>query len=605
MAVCVIGTYFVPVIDPAWMWARAHNGSAYSGPPKQYLNSRHINLPIKRPPDAILATLRSIEFYVKPKGEPWSLVQTVDPDKTMFQFNPDRDGEYACMFVKVGKNGKRNIERLEDSQPQIILVVDTVPPKINIEILPIGNEKHLKCSIHDENADLNSIHMEYESKGQWRELQAISLGVFKVVDPSVFQGLVRANARDLAGHQTSLTVNLGEGGRAVPETAQKPTQSVNLLPDKIPDFADLDPSRLPTTSAKKSSNENPSPDATSANKLSPYSPIPRQQVNAKKDAGNLIIPPVPSSPVGQPPANAPATQKPEDLKVDPFLNETANDGFKYPADIARGHNANPQKTLPTKQDVLPGTLALTDSIKTSGSAVERTSNQESANQNRVEFDSKPKPGDLAVNSRSENDDEMKITNNRFITLKYEIENASMNIQPKIEYWAINDKGMNWSRLKDTSHTPGQPRLELPGEGCYGIFVKPFDDDRPPHKGEAPQAWIEVDMTAPVVNLSTPKIGPVNHHRMVTINWTAADKNLVAKPITLYYAKNREGPWITIDTGIMNNGSYNWLVPSDAGSMIYLGCEAVDRAGNKGRHMLSNPILLPSMKIRVTSIEGVK
>jgi hypothetical protein len=128
------------------------------------------------------------------------------------------------------------------------------------------------------------------------------------------------------------------------------------------------------------------------------------------------------------------------------------------------------------------------------------------------------------------------------------------------------------------------QFDLPGEGVYGVSLVATNGNGfggvPPARGEAADAWIEVDLTKPDVQLlgvrpGTAEEGPGT----VVISWKASDKNLGTTPIDLYYATQRGGPWQPIARGVKNDGSYRWTMPREAGPESYVRLTATDRAGN--------------------------
>jgi hypothetical protein len=79
--------------------------------------------------------------------------------------------------------------------------------------------------------------------------------------------------------------------------------------------------------------------------------------------------------------------------------------------------------------------------------------------------------------------------------------------------------------------------------------------------------------------------------VLDINWTASDKNLGADSVHLYYAVQRNGPWLPIAKGLKNAGQFSWNFPRDAGSQFYIRLEVVDEAGNMTRSDLTSPVQL--------------
>ena len=59
-------------------------------------------------------------------------------------------------------------------------------------------------------------------------------------------------------------------------------------------------------------------------------------------------------------------------------------------------------------------------------------------------------------------------------------------------------------------------------------------EQPPKVGDAPQVWVEVDTTKPIVQLKGVEVGRGQDTGNLTINWSASDKNFSRQPISLSY-----------------------------------------------------------------------
>jgi hypothetical protein len=72
-------------------------------------------------------------------------------------------------------------------------------------------------------------------------------------------------------------------------------------------------------------------------------------------------------------------------------------------------------------------------------------------------------------------------------------------------------------------------------------------------------------------------------------------------VTLYYAKNAQGPWTIIASGLSNTGQYVWQVDQRVPRDFFLRLEVVDQAGNIGEDQSIEPIssdgLAPQGRIR--------
>jgi hypothetical protein len=187
-------------------------------------------------------------------------------------------------------------------------------------------------------------------------------------------------------------------------------------------------------------------------------------------------------------------------------------------------------------------------------------------------------------------------NNKRISLNYEIKEEGPSGVSSVELWATTD-GREWKMVKaDPTHQPPMV-YEAPGEGVYGftLVVKSGVglSERPPRAGDAPQVWVEVDLTKPVVQWVAADVGRGLDTGKLTITWKATDKkdNLAREPITLSYAKDEQGPWTQIAANLENTGQYIWRMPPGVPYKFLVKAEAVDKAGNSNSNVTSAPVLV--------------
>jgi hypothetical protein len=188
-----------------------------------------------------------------------------------------------------------------------------------------------------------------------------------------------------------------------------------------------------------------------------------------------------------------------------------------------------------------------------------------------------------------------VLNTRTCTINYMLDGGA-RLTNRVDFWATADAGRTWSKLHDVAGGVAPARLTLPGDGVFGIRIRPGGGSRPPEPGEDPDCIVEVDSTNPIVNLLPPSFGTDEGALVVT--WTAADTNLLSNSISLYYAMKPTGPWEVIVSGYKNEGVYRWTPPTELKGPVYLRLEAIDRAGNIGRIELPTPVALELGKQRV-------
>ena len=93
-----------------------------------------------------------------------------------------------------------------------------------------------------------------------------------------------------------------------------------------------------------------------------------------------------------------------------------------------------------------------------------------------------------------------------------------------------------------------------------------------------------------------------------ILWSATDKFLTDRPITISYAASENGvpssQWTPIATNIANDGKYIWKLPENVPFKVHIRVEAVDQAGNQGKEETSQAIPV-DLKIPKATIIGAE
>lgn len=202
----------------------------------------------------------------------------------------------------------------------------------------------------------------------------------------------------------------------------------------------------------------------------------------------------------------------------------------------------------------------------------------------------------------------RIVNSAEVSLSYSLEDVGPSGIASVELWMTRD-GKSWSKLGEDEDRISPIVARLPGEGLYGLSLAVKNGvgngQPPPRAGEPPQLWLEVDLTPPRVQILSCEPSRGGTNGILTITWSANDKNLGPQPISLYYATRPEGPWTNITSGLANTGRYVWRIPNGTPYQFYLRVEAVDRAGNVGTAETPKPIIvdLSVPRGRLLGIEG--
>ena len=173
-------------------------------------------------------------------------------------------------------------------------------------------------------------------------------------------------------------------------------------------------------------------------------------------------------------------------------------------------------------------------------------------------------------------------------LQYQVEDAGPDGPALVELWYTRDSGRNWSRMPEDPDRRSPYDVDLHGEGTFGLWLVVQSasglGDPAPQPGDRPQSWVEVDATAPVVQLDRPRIGIGQSAGKILITWRATDPHLGSRPISLFYRPDRpDASWAPIREAdhIDNTGRFVWTLPGNVPPRFHLKLDAVDTLGNIG------------------------
>ncbi|MGL4553431.1 MAG: hypothetical protein ACRC33_19870, partial [Gemmataceae bacterium] len=176
-------------------------------------------------------------------------------------------------------------------------------------------------------------------------------------------------------------------------------------------------------------------------------------------------------------------------------------------------------------------------------------------------------------------------------------------RPKVEVWLTRD-GKAWTQITAVEDPHGPIKVAAPAEGRYGFTLVARSEaslgDPTPKTGDAPQQWVEVDVTPPTAELLAPEVNAATAPRTINLRWRAADRNLTATPITLYWSATQTGPWETVGAAeLPNAGSCAWTPPPHLPPRAYLRLAVRDRAGNVAEARTADAVVLDTSLPRAT------
>lgn len=179
----------------------------------------------------------------------------------------------------------------------------------------------------------------------------------------------------------------------------------------------------------------------------------------------------------------------------------------------------------------------------------------------------------------------RLVNSTEFEFEYELEDAGRWGVAKVELWGTADGGRSWRRFAIDSDRQSPIRVATPGEGDYGfrLLVESVGglESSPPRPGEAPEAFVTVDLQSPRAAILSAGQGQGYFADQLSIEWSVDDQHLAENPIGLFYSNRPAGPWIPIATSLANNGRHDWRLQRHLPRRLYLKLEARDSAGNTG------------------------
>lgn len=185
---------------------------------------------------------------------------------------------------------------------------------------------------------------------------------------------------------------------------------------------------------------------------------------------------------------------------------------------------------------------------------------------------------------------LRLVNSKRIVFGYEVKDGA-NSTP-VEVWGTQDLKV-WKKYNTVPHKGHGCVVEVKEEGLYGFVLRAGEaTHEAPPAAEMPQVWVAVDVTRPTVQLLPAEMNETGKAPVLVVHWSAQDKNLGVKPVTLSWAEKSEGPWTTIAANIENTGRYEWTLAHGLPSAVHIRVQAADLMGNVGTAQTTNRLVLP-------------
>ena len=190
-----------------------------------------------------------------------------------------------------------------------------------------------------------------------------------------------------------------------------------------------------------------------------------------------------------------------------------------------------------------------------------------------------------------------MVNTKRIELNFKIDDVGSSKVKAVEVWYTQDGGRTWQKTPDDAPPEPPYIVNVKEEGRYGFTLIARSGVGlalpAPKSGDAPQVWVEVDVTKPKVSIVGVEVGRGPDSGFVTVRWNATDKHMSANPVTISYADaaaGASGQWQIMAANVPNEGGrYVWRMPDNLPPQILVRVEAIDQAGNVGQDETAKPV----------------
>lgn len=190
---------------------------------------------------------------------------------------------------------------------------------------------------------------------------------------------------------------------------------------------------------------------------------------------------------------------------------------------------------------------------------------------------------------------VRMVNSRQFNIGYKLQDVGPSGVSSVEMYLTRDDGATWQRYGEDPDRVSPFSVIVPEEGTFGLSLVVRSGVGlavdPPQSGDKPAMVIQVDQTAPVIELLPVEQGQGATANNLLIRWRTRENHPAEKPVFLYYSVNRQGPWQPIALGIDDMGQFAWSVDPGVPSKFFLRLEIRDSAGNLARVETPDPLMV--------------
>jgi hypothetical protein len=565
---------------------------------------------------------KGVELWVTTDdARTWVNHGDIDSTKPAAAFQAPRDGRYGFLFVPVAADGRRETTPKAGDAPERTIVVDTVPPVVEVlapnggEMLGSARSTVVQWAAADLNLDpTKGMTIEASTgKDTWIAVaqNVPNTGKYHWDIPPALSSMtcrIRVTARDLAGNVTS---DLSDADFTVdglaPEIRLVGPTTANFVPVNIEwQGGDLGGSGLKKLSLWVTRDGGQSwklhgedPGLKSPFVFTELDGVYGLKIVAEDRMGNANSPPVP----GMPPTFTLTLDRtrPEVKLTSPVaggylggvaldIQWTAKDNVDMPAngisldwsddggrtwkEIAKAvKNDGLYKWTPPKA-TLPECRVKIAAADFSGNVREVLSE-------RFGVDG------TVPEARAKGPDR---SNSTTVPIGYDIKNRGAAPIKTVSLYVRPDGVKEWAKYGD------DPDREPPfnfskADGKYGIYITCATEpglkadlyQKAPDPDTEPQLVVVIDSSPPQIELlSLNSGGVVQAGSLTDITWRMTEPNADPKGVSIFHSSDGGKNWTAVASNVdAGKGAYRWVVPNASGTRHKIRIVAADRFGNKG------------------------
>lgn len=189
-------------------------------------------------------------------------------------------------------------------------------------------------------------------------------------------------------------------------------------------------------------------------------------------------------------------------------------------------------------------------------------------------------------------------------LRYQVDGLLPEQIGSVTIFGSRDAGATWELWTTDADKQSPAELSVPAPGRYAFRVVVTSvtgsSSHIPRPGDKPEVAVDVDLDPPSPRIVAVPYGRDPRVASLQIQWTCVAADLGPESIALAYSDRPSGPWTAITDATANSGQFDWMLQPNLPQQVYLRIVATDLAGNRGGHVLEQPIdigrLLPRGRI---------